>query len=159
MSIITVHGYFINIDKFNRIKLMFLDDYSCIESNKDPVYKYPINTDDKSMSFTKSYIINKCKLPCKNPVVDDNCFLINMGKIKYYDANNEDISEYSIDNNKEMKINTRNSSEVMQWEPIINLKNHIVSCKVKINKYNFTKDNINNQGWNLKLISISKKKK
>jgi hypothetical protein len=59
--VITIKGYFVNHDKWDRVKLMFLDDY-------DELPK---------LSFTKSYMINKLnKTVGKAPLDEDNKYMI-----------------------------------------------------------------------------------
>jgi hypothetical protein len=64
--IIKVQGFFISCDKYNRAKLMFLDDYD----------------ETTSMSFVKKYILAKSKkISGNNPLVEnDTCFLIKCHK-------------------------------------------------------------------------------
>ena len=111
-----LHGFIVEFDKYNRIKLMFEDDY---------------NLDNKQVSFTKSYILNKSNNPTydKSPLVDNKHFLINCGKIKFCTHKGEVVS-------------------------IEIFRQCMVSCLVKINTYNFYKDNTNIKGWNINLISI-----
>lgn len=62
---LVLQGFFIGCDKYNRIKIMFLDDYDNTTKNQD-------------LSFTKSYITNKStKKNGKSPISDnDTCFYV-----------------------------------------------------------------------------------
>lgn len=62
MAQIYLQGYFTGYDKFNRAKMMFLDDYEKSDSGSSK----------KIDSFTKSYLTNLCKvIPGHNPLSDD----------------------------------------------------------------------------------------
>jgi hypothetical protein len=111
-------GFLVDVDKYDRLKVKFLDDYG-LDSNK--------------LSFTKSYLLNKCKqVEGNNPLTEnDTCFYIktkgnNVGYI----------------NNKP--------------HPIIDLKQHQVQLQIEIKSYNFKKKDTRHQGWyiNLKKIEL-----
>ena len=62
---LTLQGYLVDYDKYDRAKLMFLDDYDC----------------EKNISFTKRYLLSKSKtIEGNNPIIDDKYFLINCKK-------------------------------------------------------------------------------
>lgn len=63
---LTLQGYLVDYDKYDRAKLMFLDDYDCEKNNT---------------SFTKRYLLSKSKMiEGNNPIIDDKYFLINCKK-------------------------------------------------------------------------------
>jgi len=111
---VRLQGYFTEYENF-RAKLMFLDDY-----------------DLTSLSFTKSYLMNKLeKIRGKSPIVENNkYFMINCGKV---------CVGYMADT----------------IVPIEKLKQHKVECIVNFKKYNFKKNNNQIEGWNLQLVKIS----
>lgn len=67
---ISVKGYFVYFDDYDRAKLMFLDDY-----NDEP---RSINTPD----FTKSYICNRSRRSRGNNPLDGNYFFIKCDNVK-----------------------------------------------------------------------------
>jgi hypothetical protein len=123
--IITIEGYFINYDQWNRAKLMFLDDY---------------DGDLTKMSFAKSYMIMKDKsMDGKCPLIDNKtCMLVNCPKnaLGHLPNNAENI--------KKIKV-----------IPIQKLVQHKVCCVVSVNQYKFKKGFQTIQGWNLKLLKMT----
>ena len=58
-KILVLHGFFINCDQYNRMKIMFLDDYELDVSKK--------------LSFTKQYITKKSNTNNgKSPITDND---------------------------------------------------------------------------------------
>lgn len=84
MTKLVLHGFFICCDRYNRAKIMFLDDYDCNDVNKPDV---------KCISFTKSYMLNKStKKNGNSPLTDDNtCFNVKYGKNKVGFINNQPV--------------------------------------------------------------------
>jgi hypothetical protein len=121
---IIIKGYFVNYDKWDRAKLMFLDDY---------------DDDLPKISFAKSYMLRKSEnVVGKSPLVEDNKYMIiNCPKnaIGHLPNNNENI--------KKIKI-----------VPIKELLQHKVQCVVSVNSYKFKKNNKIIQGWNIKLSEM-----
>lgn len=147
--IIKIQGYFVNYDKYNRAKLMFLDDY-----NSDEPEKKSNTLGKKEVSFAKKYLLLKSKHMMHSdghsPVSDDEkYFLVNCPKnsIGFFD-NVVDGTNATIirDDKKEFATNV---------VPLISLKQHTVECIVKVNYYNFTKNGEKIHGWNLKLLKMS----
>lgn len=68
-TIIKVRGFFISYDKYDRVKLMFLDDYE-------------YDTPRAKMSFVKKYVLVKSKkIKGNNPLAENNtCFMIKCPK-------------------------------------------------------------------------------
>ena len=61
-KILVLHGFFINCDQYNRMKIMFLDDYELDVSKK--------------LSFTKQYITKKSNTNNgKSPITDNDTSL------------------------------------------------------------------------------------
>ncbi len=139
---IKLQGYFVNYDKYDRAKLMFLDDYDADDSN---------NSEKKEMSFAKKYMLVKTKQTQKtggnSPVSEDGkYFLIKCPKnaVGFLgDVVDGTAAKIERDNDK-IKI-----------VPIQSLKQHKVECIVSVNNYNFTKDEEKICGWNLKLLKMS----
>jgi hypothetical protein len=123
--LITIKGYFVEYDRWNRAKLMFLDDY---------------DGDLSKMSFAKSYMINKAKkIEGKNPLVDDN---------KYMWVN---CTKNQLGN---LPDNTANKKKI-KIVPVKELIQHTVICVVSVNKYKFKKNKKIIQGWNIKLTEMT----
>lgn len=120
-----LHGYFISYDKYDRAKIMFLDDYDLGDFDKKSI-------NDNNHQFTKSYIINKsAKTDGKNPLTDGNtCFNIKFGKNKVGFIDDKPV-------------------------PLYDLKQHKVTIQAEIQKYNFTKVGNLIQGWNIKMLKMS----
>lgn len=122
---ITIEGYFVNYDKWNRAKIMFLDDYE---------------EDLPKTSFTKSYMLQKAKtIKGKSPIVEyDKYMLINCPKnaLGYLPDTNE--------NEKKIKV-----------VPIKKLIQHKVQCLVTVKEYNFKKGIQFINGWNIKLLKMT----
>ena len=125
ISSITIEGYFVDYDQWNRAKLMFLDDYE---------------KDLPKISFAKSYMLQKAKITeGKSPLVeDDKYILINCPKnsLGYLPETNE--------NEKKIKV-----------VPIKKLIQHKVQCLVTIKKYNFKKGIQTIKRWNIKLLKMT----
>lgn len=66
---LVLQGFFIGCNKYNKIKIMFLDDYDNTTKNQE-------------LSFTKSYISNKSvEKNGKSPISDNNtCFNVKYSK-------------------------------------------------------------------------------
>lgn len=130
---ITIQGFFTEYDKYNRAKIMFLDDYD----------------DITEPSFTKKYIYNRDGQRGKygnNPLSDDGkYFLINCPKNAIgHLSHNFDSSQLGVVENN-LKI-----------APIKILVQHKVECVVKVSPYNFkNKSGMLCRGWNFKLIKMS----
>ena len=79
-----LQGFFIECDKYNRVKIMFLDDYDG---------SYDNGLKKKEMSFTKSYISKKSTLKNgKSPMSDDNtCFNVKYSKKNVGYINDEPV--------------------------------------------------------------------
>lgn len=71
---IYLQGYFTEYDKYDRAKIMFLDDYNDLNES----------VKNKQTSFSKSYLKNLCSsIPGNNPLSDDQkYFFINCKKQK-----------------------------------------------------------------------------
>ena len=125
IPLITIKGYFVNYDQWNRAKLMFLDDY---------------DGDLPKMSFAKSYMLMKDKsTDGKSPLVDDNKYmLINCPKnaLGYLQDNDENATKIKV-------------------VPIKKLLQHKVQCAVAVKKYKFKKGTKTIQGWNIKLVKMT----
>ena len=62
---LTIQGFFIECDNYDRAVIMFLDDY---------------DGDFSEESFTKKYMLNRAKYVGKNPLTADNtCFNVKLG--------------------------------------------------------------------------------
>jgi hypothetical protein len=109
-------GFLTDIDKYGRLKVKFLDDYDSISSK---------------LSFTKSYLLNKCKqIEGNNPLAEnDTCFYIKSKGINVGYINNRP-------------------------HPIIDLKQHQVQLQIEIKSYNFKKKDTQHQGWCIILKKI-----
>ena len=59
---ITLQGFFVEYDEFNRVKLMFLDDRSDCSSDK--------------LTFTKSYMLNKEAVEIGNAPINGDYFYV-----------------------------------------------------------------------------------
>lgn len=116
---LVLQGFFISYDKYNRAKIMFLDDYDHAGNNK-------------TLSFTKGYLIQKAKPDNgKSPLTDCNsCFNVKYG------------------NNKVGYIDDKPV-------PLLELKQHKVEIQVEINKYNFSLRGNVIRGWNIKMLKMS----
>ena len=124
-KIIVIKGFFTYLDKFNRAKLMFLDDYDDSQERS----RFGSN-----MSFTKSYICKKSKSSDgNNPMTDDMHFYVNCGK------HEKGLSD--IDGKCKLV-------------PLKSMVQHTVECVVSVNNYRFKKDDEWIVGWNLKLSKI-----
>ena len=135
-SSITVRGYFVNYDKFNKAKLMFLDDYNDTGENYSSMQALRMtNPIAHKCSFTKSYLINKANNSLGNtPIVDAKYFLINCPK---------------------NVLGTIPNTDKINLFPIQELVQHTVECNVIIRHYKFTDKNRKViQGWNIKLINM-----
>lgn len=124
VPVIVIEGYFVEYDKWGRVKLMFLDDYE---------------GDLSKMSFAKSYMLRKAeKNKGKSPLVDDNKYmLINCPK-----------------NMLGYLPNTAGNAKKIKVVPIKELLQHKVRCVVGVNQYNFKKGTQTIQGWNIKLSEM-----
>ena len=122
MTRLVLQGFFISCDKYNRIKIMFLDDYECNEDNTSLI----TNSTGKKISFTKSYMIKKSNPKNgKNPITDGNkCFNAKCGKIAVGFINNQPVA-------------------------LVDLKQHKVELDVEIKKYYFAKMGNVINGWNI----------
>lgn len=133
--VLVLQGFFTYYDKYNRAKLMFLDDYDCDSVS----LKHP--ECNKFALFTKSFIINKSNKTLGNSplTTDKESFYVNCNKnqIGLIDC------EFIEGVNPAPKL-----------VPITDLLQHKVECVVKINNYNFKKNGELLIGWNLKLVKI-----
>ena len=155
---ITLYGYFVNYDQYNRAKLMFLDDYNC-EDGITPIDKSKLNIDkflNNKNSFTKSYLINKAFRDVgHNPIIDDKYFLINCVKntVGYKPITIDSLKSNNLPNEK----NKENKQQInLVPVPIQDLIQNTVECEVSIKNYKFTdkkKEII--QGWNIKLLKMT----
>jgi hypothetical protein len=128
---IILYGFFVSSDKFNRIKIMFLDNYDSYDNTCEINKIKSLSEIKNSISFTKSYISKK-SIPenGKSPLSDcKTCF-----NVKYTKKNIGYINDEPV--------------------PLLDLKQHKVKLLVKINYYNFIKNNTNFQGWNIKLLEM-----
>lgn len=151
---ITLHGYFVNYDQYNRAKLMFLDDYNC-EDGLISTDKSKLNIDkflNNKNSFTKSYLINKAsKTTGNSPIIDNKYFLINCVKntVGYKSSEIDSLKFNNLSNEKTQKIN-------LIPVPIQDLKQNTVACEVSIKNYKFTDKNKEIiQGWTIKLLKMT----
>ena len=162
---ITLYGYFVNYDQYNRAKLMFLDDYNC-EDGITPIDKSKLNIDkflNNKNSFTKSYLINKAFRDVgHNPIIDDKYFLINCVKntvgYKPIAIDSLKYNNLSAGSNNVCGFSTSSSAEKINLipVPIQELIQNTVVCEVSIKNYKFTdkkKEII--QGWNIKLLKMT----
>ena len=122
---LVLHGFFVNCDSYDRVKILFLDDYDQESLNKN----YLVG--DKQ-TFTKSYIMKKsAPVNGKNPLTDDSTsFFVKCKKGQVGYINNLPV-------------------------PLSELKQHKVEMIVDVKKYKFTKMGNTIQGWNVNLCKIS----
>jgi hypothetical protein len=151
---ITLYGYFVNYDQYNRAKLMFLDDYNC-EDGLVSINKSKLNIDkflNNKNSFTKSYLINKAsKTAGNNPIIDNKYFLINCVKniVGYKPSEIDSLKFNNLPTEKPQKIN-------LIPMPIQELIQNTVVCEVTIKNYKFIDKNKEIiQGWNIKLLKMT----
>jgi hypothetical protein len=130
---IILYGFFVSCDNYNRIKIIFLDNYDSNDDTKYDVNKIKTVSEIRnSVSFTKSYITKKSNQKNgSNPLSDCQTSF----NVKYTKKN----------------IGYMNGEPV----PLLDLKQHKVKLLVKINYYNFTKNNNNFRGWNIKLLEMN----
>ena len=134
---IYIEGFLVSYDKYNRAKLMFIDDYDEL----------------KNQSFTKSYMMNKQKNNVGNsPIVDnDTCMIINCKKTqvalnKFYSKNQLSLTD----------VNTPDTTtRILPYIPINQLLQTKVLCKVSVKKYKFRNNGILVEGWNINLHSMT----
>jgi hypothetical protein len=128
---IFLQGYFTEYDKFNRAKIMFLDDYDGYDDSSSNGKKYS-SLNFKQMSFTKSYLTNLCrKMNGNNPLTDD----------KQY---------FYIKCSKKQQIGFINDEMV----PLLQLKQHKVEIDMVISKYDFKKSGERFNGWTIKPLKF-----
>lgn len=151
---ITLYGYFVNYDQYNRAKLMFLDDYNC-EDGLVSIDKSKLNIDkflNNKNSFTKSYLINKAsKTTGNSPIIDNKYFLINCVKniVGYKPSEIDSLKFNNLPDEKTQKIN-------LIPVPIHELIQNTVACEVTIKNYKFIDKNKEIiQGWNIKLVKMT----
>ena len=122
MTNITIQGFFVNYDKYNRARIMFLDDYDPESLNS---FKWVLSPSDKMTTFTKSFMIQKSHIKNgKSPMTEcGKCFNVKCDKKSLCYINNKVV-------------------------PILDLKQHKVSMLVKVSPYNFK----GTKGWSIKLI-------
>lgn len=124
---IFLQGYFTEYDKFNRAKIMFLDDY-----DQDDLNTKKYISQKNQVSFTKSYLTNLCKnMSGHNPLTDDK---------KYF----------YIKCNKKQQIGFIDDEMV----PLLQLKQHKIEIDIKISKYDFKKSGERFNGWTIKPIKF-----
>jgi hypothetical protein len=129
VTFITIEGYFTEYDKWNRLKLMFLDDYD------EP--DYAVGT-KRPLSFTKTYMMNKLKtMTGKSPISDD-------GKYMTINCPKKVTGSLYVDNQTQM----------INIIPMAELRQNKVQCIVSIKQYNFKKDGESIRGWNINLSAI-----
>lgn len=132
--VLLMRGFFTQLDKYNRIKMMFLDDYDSADTQID--------------AFAKKYIMQKSKNTYGySPITPDHKYFFikcpkNMGGI----------------------VNVAKHSDKPRLIPIAELSQHKVECVVRVNEYNYKKkipikqdtntDDIPTSGWNLVLMKI-----
>lgn len=127
---IYLQGYFISMDKYDRAKIMFLDDYELYDSTSK-------ESGDKSetklpISFTKSYLLKKNdRFSGNSPIIDNGTsFYIKCRKNKVGYKNNIPC----------------HISELIQ---------HKIEAHIEIKTYNFKKGDNRNQGWYIDLKKIT----
>jgi hypothetical protein len=126
---VTLHGFFTNLDKFDRMTLQFLEDYDTVADNTILSYIQSKNI----MSFTKQYLIKKNRsLLGYSPISENE---------EYFKVKCKGIKVGYIDGVP---------------HPILDLKQHKVTITAVVKTYKFTKKNELNQGWyiNLKKIEL-----
>ena len=107
-------GFFVDIDKYDRIKVKFLDDYDDISPN---------------LSFTKSYLLNKRKqIQGNDPLTEnDTCFYIKSKGISVGYINNKphpiiDLKHHKIQIQMEIKSYNYSKKNTTYQGWYINLK-------------------------------------
>ena len=128
-TFVRIEGYFTEYDKWNRLKLMFLDDYDAPD--------YADGT-KRPLSFSKTYMMNKVdKLEGRSPISEDGKYMtINCPK---------NITGAIVIDKITQKINII---------PMPELRQNKVRCVVCIKQYNFKKNGQRIQGWNINLSEI-----
>jgi hypothetical protein len=136
---VTLQGFFINLDKFDRMTLQFLDDYEDEKNSSSTTGLISDNTilsytqRKNNISFTKQYLIKKDKsLLGYSPISADK--------------------EYFYVKCRNIKIGYINDIP----HPILDLKQHKVLITAEVKTYKFTKTGESHQGWyiNLKKIEL-----
>ena len=132
-KILSFHGFFTQYDnQYNRATIMFLDDYDNSELRPS-----------KNIEFTKKYILRKHESHYgKSPLLDDKkSFIIKCPKHAMVWVSTQDSIK--------LVDSPRNAI------PIESLKQHKISCDIKIKEYNFkTSNGIRKHGWNINLIKM-----
>jgi len=127
---IYLQGYFISMDKYDRAKIMFLDNYELCDSVPKGITD---NLETKlPTSFTKSYLLKKNdRFSGHSPIIDnDTCFYVKCRKIKVGYKNNVPC----------------HISELIQ---------HKIEAHIEIKTYNFKRGDERNQGWYIDLKKIA----
>lgn len=146
-----LYGFLVECDSYNRLKLMFISDYSSNATNTLTIDK----------DFTKDYITKKNNYyKSKNPnsycpISDDKYFYIKSKKNQKGLMNINKL-EYLHETEPHMYQIFKSSAVNGVSNVSINyLLQNLVKCIVEVNDYKFKLNDNTMEGYNFKLIQIS----